>query len=220
MERSKKRARGRPTRFAIELLAIVIATLATASSASASTTGGGVFVGTVSLPSFPCSNCTGALFQGTASLTLSGMATLSLSGVPMPYVAVWAADPGNASAVMSYDENCISGQPGDTPPPEGTASGTFVITGGLLSLAGGPLLSATLTGSLSWLRVGLAAQMTVSDLAITAPTGGSTVAVNLTNTLLVGQSANAFVWTNGPGTCATTQAGQTALVAGIALQPV
>jgi len=216
MERSGRRER---IRALITGLAMAAASLSlTVTTASASTTGGGIFEGIVTLPSFPCTNCTGGAFAGSATLSLSGLATSTMDGLALPYTAAWTGL-NNASAVLIYDESCFPQQPGDTFPPEGTANGTFIVTGGLLSIAGGQPLSATLSGSLSWLRVGVAAQMTVSDLTITAPSGGSTVAVNLTNTLLVGQSGDAFMWTNGPGTCATTQANQTAVVAGIALQP-
>jgi hypothetical protein len=80
-------------------------------------------------------------------------------------------------------------------------------------------MSADLTGHLEWFRVGTAARLLLSTLVITAPSGGATVAVNL-NDLLQGESPTAFVWTNGPGTCAVTQTNQTALIEGIDLQPV
>src|SRR5437867_1862648 len=179
---------------------------------AASTTGGGTFGGGVALPAFPCTNCIGGTFAGTVTLSLSGTATTSYSnGVSEPYTAVWG--PGttnNGTAGFGFSEICDANAP--VPPATGTASGTFYVTGGSLSLAGGPWTSADLTGHLEWLRVGTAVRLTLSTLVITAPSGasGSTVAVNL-NDLLQGESPTGFVWTNGPGTCAVTQNNQTAL---------
>ena len=85
-----------------------------------------------------------------------------------------------------------------------------------MSIAGGPWMSASLSGNLDWLRVGTSARLTLSALTIT--TSGGTVALNLSD-VLVGESPTAFVWTNGPGTCGSPQSGQTALIQGIALEP-
>jgi hypothetical protein len=76
-----------------------------------------------------------------------------------------------------------------------------------------------LTGGFDWTRVGTAVRLSFSSLTITADSNGSTVAVNLAGLLLVGEAPTGFLWTNGPGTCATTQLNQTALIAGVALAP-
>lgn len=192
--------------------------------AAASTTGVGTFSGSVSLPAFPCTNCIAGTFAGTATLSLSGTATTSQSnGVPVAYTAVWASNTTtNATAGFSFNEICPNTSPLPPypgPPVTGTASGTFYLTGGSLSLNGGPLMSADLNGHLEWLREGTAVRLLLSTLVITAPSGGSTVAVNL-NDLLQGESPTGFVWTNGPGTCAVPQTNQTAVIQGIDLQPV
>lgn len=78
----------------------------------------------------------------------------------------------------------------------GSADGSFVITGGEVSIAGGPLLGATLSGKLNWRRVGVAAQVALSSRTITASSEGSTVAVTLGTVTVAGESATAFVWTD------------------------
>jgi len=195
-----------------------------AHTVAASTTGVGTFGGTVSLPAFPCTNCISGTFAGSVVLSLSGTATTSQStGVPEVYTAVWAsATTTNATAGFGFNEVCPNTSPLPPypgPPVTGTASGTFYLTGGSLSLNGGPWMTADLTGHLEWVREGTAVRVTLSTLVITAPSGGSTVAVNL-NDLLQGESPTGFIWTNGPGTCAAPQNNQTALIQGVDLQPI
>lgn len=203
---------------AAALLAMVIGISACRPvSAVTTTTGGGELSGTVTLWQFPCTNCINGQFSGTVELGLAGVASTTVGGVQVPYVAYWAAQSQNASAIFNFDDTCTVGQPTDIPPLTGTASGTFTVTGGQVTVAGQTLQGATLAGDLDWTRVGLSARLTLSLLSITA-TDGSTVALTLTN-VIFGQSLSAFVWTNGPGTCAAPQANQTALIGGIALQP-
>jgi hypothetical protein len=152
------------------------------------------------------------------TLALGGLGTSSMNGVPVPYVANWSGQASNASAAFTFDESCAPGQPGPTPPVTGTATGSFGVSGGQVSIAGGPWVAASLSGNLDWRRVGSAARLTLSSLTITASSGGTTIAVNLIS-VLVGESPTAFVWTNGPGTCGTTQVNQTALIEGVALMP-
>jgi hypothetical protein len=214
---------GRGLRRAGAMAAIALATAAAAvgvpSRAGATVDGGGSISGAVNLPSFPCqTGCSGGTFVGTATLALSGLGTSSVSGVPLPYAAVWSAQAGNASAGFTFQDACIAGQ-GPTPPATGSANGSFSVTGGELSVAGGTFQSATVTGILNWTRVGASARLELIALQITAPaSGGTTLAVNLDNRV-EGESPTAFVWTNGPGTCAVTQLNQTALIEGVALSP-
>ena len=209
----------RVARSAAALIALVIG-LAGCQPAYAvtTTTGGGLFAGTVTLGVFPCTNCINGQFAGTVDLALTGLATATMSGLQVPYVAYWAAQSQNASALFNFDDTCAAGQPANLPPLIGTASGTFTVTGGHVSVAGQAFQGATLTGDLNWTRVGVSARLTLSLLSITA-SDGSTVALTLTN-LIFGQSVTAFVWTNGPGTCAVPQTNQTAQIEGIELQPV
>ncbi len=187
-------------------------------SASTTTTGGGSFTGAVTLPFFPCANCGGATFTGSVTLSLSGVGTSAVDGVPMPYSAVWTAPlppATNASAIFGYDESCLTGQPDNLPPLIGTAGGPFSVTGGMLTLGSGTIGPATLSGTFNWVRATTGARLTLSALTITAP---QTSAVNLDDAVLVGQGASGFVWSMPVGTCATQVVNQTATVGGISLQ--
>jgi len=204
------------------MAAISLATAAAVcvpSRAEATITGGGSISGAVNLPSFPCqTGCSGGTFVGTATLVLSGLGTSSVSGAALPYAAVWSAQAGNASGGFTFQDPCIAGQ-GPTPPATGSANGSFSVSGGELTVAGGTFQGATVSGILNWTRVGTAARLELIALQITAPaSGGTTVALNLDNRL-EGESPTAFVWTNGPGNCAVAQLNQTALIEGIALSP-
>jgi hypothetical protein len=207
--------------LALALSALVLVALwgALPLRVAASTTGSGLFSGTVILPGFPCANCGGGSFTGSAALTLAGVGTTALDGVPIPYSATWAAPvppATNASASsFGYDEQCLGGQPDWAPPLIGTAGGFFTITGGTLVLATGSVGPATLSGTFSWLREGTAAHLSFTGLTISAP---STTAINLNDALLAGQGGAGFVWSTPTGTCGTQVTNEQATVAGIALQ--
>lgn len=186
--------------------------------ADTTTTGAGSVSGTATLWQFPCTNCGSGLFSGTVVLSLSGVGTSTISGLQLPYTAYWAGQLNNTSATFNFDETCVAGQPANLPPLVGTAAGSFTVSGGEAVIAGQTYGGVTLSGGLDWTRIGVTAHLTLSGLTIAA-SNGSTVAVNLMGTVL-GQGAAAFVWTNGPGTCAVTQANQTAQIAGFAMQPV
>lgn len=188
-------------------------------TADASTTGAGLVGGTVTLPYFPCASCS-TTFTGTASMSLSGVGTASLGGVPVPYSAEWAASLGDLSASVTYAESCATGQPSDIPPLSGSAGGTFTLRGGT-GVVDASTVPVTLSGDFAWTRVGTFVRIDLTNLAVTADLSGTTVAINLTNSI-AGQSATGFVWTNGPGTCSANgqQVNQTAAVVGVVLEVV
>jgi hypothetical protein len=208
-------------RLAVVLVSVTAAGLGVPRAAAATTTGAGAFSGTVTLPIFPCPTaptCTGGTFTGTAALSLSGVGTATMSGVPVPYTAAWPATPGNLTvSSFNYFDDCAGIEPPGVPPLLGNAQGTLTLSGGTLVLGGGTLGSATLTGVFNWDRTGTAVRVALTSLTITA--GAGAAAVNLDNTIK-GQSAAGFVWTNGPGQCSPgpSQTNQTAAVAGVTLQ--
>jgi hypothetical protein len=188
-------------------------------AATTTTTGGGSFTGTVTLPFFPCSNCGSGSFTGSVTLSLSGIGTTAVDGVPIPYSATWTAPAPPATNASSpsfgYDETCAAGEPDAAVPLLGTAGGTFNVSGGTLVLATGSIGGATLSGTFNWVRVAAGARLTLSGLRITAP---ATTAVNLNDTVLLGESGAGFVWSTPAGSCGTQQLNQSATVAGVALQ--
>jgi hypothetical protein len=220
--RRRSQAVGRAHCLTVLLLVLTaVAGSAWTVAATTTTTGGGFFVGTVTLPFFPCAGC-GTTFTGSAALSLAGIGTGSLDGVPVPYVAVWPLAVNDLTATVTYNEACANAPVDTLPPLAGSAGGPLILTGGSLVLGGGaPLTGATLTGSFSWTRTATAVHITLTDLTVTATSSGTTVAISLTATV-TGQSATGFVWTNGPGTCAANgqQVNQTAVVGGLALQAV
>jgi len=178
--------------------------------AGATTTGGGSFSGTVTLPQFPCGNCNGGAFAGTGTISMTGL-TMSLA----PYAATWLDAP--LTAGFGYNEACLGGQPSGTVPLVGTAAGSFSLTGGTVRVGLQTLTNATLSGSFAYHRVAAAVAMTLQNLVITN-SAGTTVVANLINPL-VGESAGAISWTNGPGECpGTYQSPQTASIKGVALE--
>ncbi len=183
----------------------------------ATTTGVGALEGTVLLPYFPCASCNPGTLTATSALSLSGLGTASISGVPAPYTAVWPATLNNFSAQFQYSDSCV-GVPNGVPSIDGNGGGGFTLTGGLLVLGGGTLTNATLSGSFNFRRLGSGFAVALSSLTVTAASTGAPVAVNLNNGV-TGQSPMAFVWTNGPGTCGPGQlVNQTAQVVGLTLQ--
>lgn len=190
--------------------------------ADATMTGVGSFpLLTVTLNVFPCfgGGCAGSA-TGTAALSLSGVGSATISGVPVPYTAVWAPTVSTLSAPLTYQDTCELNQPDGTVPLSGVGGGTFTLTGGSVVLGGAVLTPATLAGGFTFTRVANGLVITLSSLSITPPGGSPVIAVNANNGLLVGQSAAGLVWTNGPGTCAASGQvlGQTATVTGMALQ--
>jgi hypothetical protein len=168
----------------------------------ATTTGGGAISGTMSLDTFPCyiGGCGGTI-AGTAVLSLSGLGTATISGLPVPYTAAWAPPASSFTAGFSYKDTCELGQPdGTVPITTDPAGGTFTLSGGSVSIGGGPLMSATLTGGYQFVRQADAMRVSLTNLVLTPASGSPVIAVNLT-AALAGQSAAAVQWTNGPGTC-------------------
>ncbi|HZU47627.1 MAG TPA: hypothetical protein VFA16_10330 [Mycobacterium sp.] len=183
--------------------------------ATSTTSGEGLVEGTVDLTQgFPCSCALGA-FNGTVALTLSGISTFTLDGAPEPYTAVWTGT-GNTVANFGYTETCLNEQPDNTPPLLGSANGTFTISGGLLDL-GTNVYSVSLTGVFTYQRIGTGVRMVFTQLAIS---NGSTIATNLDNFTLVGQSADAIAFVPPVGTCVDQVVPQLATLAGMALQVV
>jgi hypothetical protein len=155
-------------RAGVVVIAAVFSAFADVQAGVASTTGAGQFTGTASLPQVPCDACGGS-FVGDATLEAGGV---GVSG--FPFQAVWP-DPtapsglsgvnGNMTANFAYSEPCLPPF-GTTPPVEGSASGNFRLTGGLLSLGGLLDHGAVLTGDFSWLRYGATAVVTLSGTAL------------------------------------------------------
>ncbi len=194
---------------------VIAASMPTAVGATSTTSGEGEIEGVVDLTQgFPCA-CALGVFNGTVALTLSGFSTFSIDGAPEPYTATWAGL-NNTVANFGYTETCINEQPDDTPPVLGSASGTFTVSGGILSL-GPNVYSVRLTGVFMYQRIGTAARMTFTQLVVS---DGSTVATNLDNFTLVGQSADAIAFVPPVGTCIDQVVPQLATLAGVALQAV
>jgi hypothetical protein len=210
-------------RIALALVAVMAAALGMPGSAAASMTGTGALSGGVTLPIFPCPStptCFGGTFTGTAALSLSGVGTGTISGVPVPYSAAWTATSGNLTVPdIGYQDDCMGIETAGIPPLLGNAGGTFNLTGGTLVVGTGTFSNATLTGTFSWDRKGTAVRVTLTGLTIAA--GAGAVAINLNDTI-AGESPAGFIWTNGPGQCTPgpSQSNQTASVAGVALQAV
>jgi len=202
--------------LAVALIGVAIPAV----GAATTTSGTGTFTGAVSLPSFPCGTCNSGTLSGQVALTLSGM-----SASNVPYTAAWPAPlppSTNVTASFAYSESCLD-QPDGTPPLQGTAGGTFNLTGGTAIVGGQLMADAVLTGNINWTRDGLAASIQFTNLVITAGSNNSTIAVNLADSIAgvtIGQGGAGFVWTNGPGVCGgVPQQPQTAEIAGVALQP-
>ena len=194
---------------------VFAASFPTPARAASTTSGAGSISGTVNLTQgFPC-NCALGAFTGSVQLALSGTSVFMLDGVPEPYSAVWSGV-NNTTANFGYSESCLNDQPANTPPLLGSASGLFTITGGLLQL-GTNSYTVTLTGSWVEQRAGTAVRITLTNLAIS---NGSTVATNLDNFTLVGQSADGIAFIPPVGTCLVQVVPQYAYLAGISLQPV
>lgn len=179
--------------------------------ASATTAGSGVLDVSAMLVEYPCvpgvcSNLSG-LLSGTGAMSLSG-----LSSASVPYSAVWTATTGNFSGdVRGSSDTCEFGLPA---PVQGYENGTFTLSGGVFVI-GATTYSATLTGSYALSRLGAAVTIQLTQLTIT---GGPNTAVNLPGSIS-SPAPVAMVWTNGPGTCQAPQTNQTALIAGLVLQP-
>lgn len=212
------------------IVAIAVALVPAAGAAhpvAATTTGGGTFEGTATLPAYPC-GCLNGSFTGTAAITLAGASTVLLDGAPEPYTATWP-DPRspapvntnptapNLSATYGYTDDCLIS--GDVAPVLGTATGGFTLSGGLLIVGGTVWDNATLTGSFTWTRVGAVVDIFFVGLTLTGMSPTGTVAVNLSlNNTLLGQGVAGFVYT-GPGTCTNQATNQTAQVVGGVFEP-
>lgn len=140
----------RHPRLTAVLAAVVMSawlpTMTTGLAATQSIVGSGGWSAIVSIPLYPCPAC---------ALTFTGkfagsMTVLDSSGHPT-YTATWV--PGTADNLstgpISYSESC-----GTVPlyPDSGTAGGSFTISGGILTLGGTVVGTATLTGTLSETR--------------------------------------------------------------------
>lgn len=190
---------------------------------AATMTGGGAFDATLTLQTFPCPSFTcGGSATGTASLSLSGVGTATVSGVPLPFTAAWTPTVSVLNAAITYGDTCELDQPDGTVPLSGNGGGTFTLSGGSVVLGGGVLTPATLSGTINFDRIANAMVMSLSSLSITPPAGSPVIAINENNGALVGQVAAAIIWTNGPGTCPVSTGqvtNQTAILAGLTVQP-
>jgi hypothetical protein len=74
---------------------------------------------------------------------------------------------------------------------------------------------ATLQGGFSWTRAGTEVVVTISNLEVLDSSGQVVAAA-----AVQGVGNGSFVPTNGPGWCLSTQYGQTALIAGVAMSLV
>jgi hypothetical protein len=188
---------GRITRRSVGVLAAGLAaaalTLPGAGAVRADTqvAGGGLVVTvTANLPSFPCASCTS---------TASGTGTGVVAGVDVTTKSKAAAVFKLAaySTSFSYHEACpsaLAGKP--VTPPEGFASGTYVLGPGTMVGAAGP---AFLTGNFNYTRVGLTAVITTTGNQLhsgssTGPTVGPAA---------LGASVGIFIPEKTPGNCAS-----------------
>jgi hypothetical protein len=205
-------------RIAAGTLAFVAVLGTTPTASATTTTGGGLLQASGVLPVFPCYPCpSNATLTGLAALSLSGLGTATLNGVPIPYSAAWpgAASTSNLTIGLSYNDYCTL-----TPAAlQGDGTGNFALSGGVLMLGGGVLGNAVLTGTLVFTREGTAMRILLQDLTVTAGPNGATVAVSL-NSQLLGASATGFVPLGAPGICASPQTNVSTILAGVALQPV
>jgi hypothetical protein len=191
--------------------------------ASATTTGGGSFAGTVDFGSgFPCSTCAGGVLAATAAISLSGV---SQGG--NAYSAEWpdarSTAPGtlpiNLSSNFTYSGTCEVSN--GLPAVLGSAGGPFTLSGGLLVLNGSAWDNATLTGTFLWQQLGPdEAAVSLMGLSISGGPGPSQVAVNLNlNNVVVGEGVVSFASPSGMGTCQNQQTSVTALITGSLAQP-
>jgi len=152
---------------------VVLAGLLSWSPATAGSTaivGSGTWSGTAYLPLYPCPGGCSTTFTGSFQ---GSMTVLDASGVPT-YEATWpSGSTSNLSAgPFTYTESC--GTVAALPPDAGSASGPFSISGGVLTLDGRVVGTATLTGTFGWQRTENA--VTVGATGVTLWNGNTAIA--------------------------------------------
>ena len=223
------RASWETRRVARLMLAVMLAAVGGVgipTGAGATTTGGGVLNMTFTWPLFPCNSPCPASASGNAALSLSGLGTTTIGGVPLPYTAEWTPTASSLSlGSADYQDTCELGQEklNGTVPLSGSGSGNFSLSGGTAVVGAGVVSGATLSGNVQIDRVGNEMRLVMTGLVIKPPSGSPVLAMNTTD-LIFGQSATGVVWTNGPGTCpivaANQVSNQTAQVTGLVVQAV
>ncbi len=185
--------------------------------ARATISGGGTIEGIVDLPTYPCpSGACGGSFSGSLVATVTGTTTTGAAFVaewPDPSTTPVGTVPTNMAANFRYGANCTP-PIGVTPSLTGGGSGTFTVSGGLLSVNGVVTShNATLTGDMTFQQVATAVPITFDGDVVTD--GVSTIATSLSPPLIgagtLGFLPSAFV------SCPTVIS-VTATVAGVAVQ--
>ncbi|HZS16202.1 MAG TPA: hypothetical protein VFC09_16555 [Candidatus Dormibacteraeota bacterium] len=185
--------------------------------ARATISGGGTIAGVVDLPTYPCpSGACGGSFSGSLVATVTGTTTTGAVFVaewPDPSTTPVGTVPINMSAAFGYGADCTP-PVGVAPSLTGGGSGTFTVTGGLLTVNG--LVTshnATLSGDVSFEQVATAVPITFDGDVVT--NGASTIATSLSPPLIgagtLGFVPSAFV-------ACPTVISVTATVAGVAAQ--
>jgi hypothetical protein len=180
------------------VLGLGVAAVPTAAHA-APDAAGVVFEGTATLPTFPCASasCTGGTFSSNLAEELNVCVNdSSCKGVTEQGVTLSACITTGgcslSSSSFSYTESCLPGQTAGAP-PLGTATGPVTVADGA---------NTYISGTFSWIRVGLTAVITFTT---STPSGGT------------GAAVAAFVPTLPIGSCAPggTVVNQSAVVVGI-----
>jgi hypothetical protein len=141
-------------------------------AAATSLVGGAGWGGVTTLPLYPCTSGCTVNFSGYFAGSITA---LDASGIPT-YTAVW---PGTTSTLqanlqagsITYSEDC--GSIPFAPPLTGSATGPFVVSGGVLEQGGAVVGTAQLRGTFTWSRTGAVVLVTLS--AVVLMNGGGTV---------------------------------------------
>jgi hypothetical protein len=122
----------------------------------------GGFTGIVNLPSYPCSSlCTGMTMSNGY---FAGQATVFDANQRPLYEAQWPGDTApnlTLNNTPGYTEDC-----GILVPIGGTASGGFVISGGVMTQGAMVVGTATLQGTFAWLRTETVATISTENVSL------------------------------------------------------
>jgi hypothetical protein len=165
---------------------------------------------------FPC-------LVGTCGGSLGGLGAASVTGLSVsgkPFSAVWP-DPTapipaqNATGTLAnLVDFCPAGGP--TQSTDGSGTGSFQLTGGLLDHQG-LTHNASLTGQFQFVREGgTGLVITVTGATVTDGSGGT---VAYESTLVSGPGAGTFVVTSGVPTCGAPLASPAIRISGTYLAP-
>jgi hypothetical protein len=149
-------------------------------------------------------------------MSLAGVGMGVVNGLPAPYAAAWAGVLNNFSYQPTMTDDC-STVPNGVPALQGTAAGSFTVTGGTLTYPGGTLSGATLSGFLKWNRLGTAVTMSLTNLTITSALGSVSISLGVT---ISGVGAAGFAFTSVPPGCGSPSVNQGFALAGITLETV